>query len=118
MAAAERPRWLRILLAVLYELRPFTLPTRHDLITWVQWSRSTAVILYREGREALVLLKAGATTVLKDMTWRQAGIVTVWIALLWLALRVEFALAYLILSALTTIFTVVRGEPAFLFQGV
>jgi len=89
--------------------RPFTPPPRHEVIQFYHSTRQTLRLLAREGAAAARVITGAAAT---HLTWRRVLPLAAYVALQWLAARVEFGLVFFILAMLALIFTVGLGDDA------
>ena len=108
------PRWYVLLCAVAYELRPFTPPTRGDLVAFAHSTRQTLTVLATEARQFIVHVARplGGQAARAMTSWRHVvplvGFGSAW----YVAARLEFGVVFLILSVLVLIFTVGLGDDA------
>jgi hypothetical protein len=89
--------------------RPFTPPTRHEVVQFYHSTRQTLRLLTREGAAAVRVITGAAAT---HLTWRRVLPLAAYATLQWLAARVEFGLVFFILAMLALIFTVGLGDDA------
>jgi hypothetical protein len=108
--AKEPPKWWTILKAIAYELKPFTLPTRHDLVnTWIH-TRATAQLLWREGVQGYQLVRPMVIPFLRGLSWRSIGGASAFLLVYSVFIRIEFGTVFFILSSLGFLLTYGLGD--------
>lgn len=138
--ASPASNWWRIFCAIAYELRwvlpshdhkshqhsdpisisplsiifsrPFTPPTKHDIVNFVHSSRSTFTLLAEEGKQLSIHLHSLITHIKPYVTLNRLFYLTTFFLLHYLAVKIEFGLVFLILAALILICTVGLGDDA------
>lgn len=100
MAAPPKPRWLEVLSSIAYELKPFSLPTKHDLINSYHSTRVTIKALWEDLCNTYKTVQPVVVRFLHSVTLKQAGLTGAWLCLYLLFVYWEFGLVFLIVSAM------------------
>lgn len=108
----EVARWLQILKSILYELRPFSLPTRANLINFRESTRSTIILLGKEGYALFIHICNIILYLLKHITWKYVIYITAFLFMSMVAIWLEFGLVFFIFATLGLIFTVGLSDEA------
>ena len=96
--------WWKIITAIAYELKPFSLPTKHDLINTIQSTRVILVALWADLCSVSKALHPTLMTAFHSLTLRQACIGVSWCLLFLLFIHLEFGVVFFLLSSMGALY--------------